>query len=346
MGRGSPVFLATTSPAADPACAPGREKGNDVIRKTGFWAALLALVVMGCAGHEAVSKQDKQDGKTFWTHRYQHVRLVPQDHCPGQETAANSHPQDLDGGRLRAALESLYVNLPEQQKTAPVFTRRELDRVTGPLLQAFKKAAPDEDVALVVEGMHPGEYGLQRCIVTARLFVNNGDQLNVIFNKLHVPVNDYDTPMGMEPTDYRLDPFVPGSRCEKAGKKFPAIIANNVARFHGQDGVLRKNWMTVSLAAQPQPVPTPAPVVAPPAYQASPPPTIQAPPQTVPPAYQAPRQTAPPAAQDANRMAPAPAQQPAKTILERLQILKDLRVKGLITEQEYQEKKKEILNSL
>jgi hypothetical protein len=316
-----------------------------VIRKTGFWAALLALVVMGCAGHDAVSINDKQDGKTFWTHRYQYVRLVPQDHCQGQDTAANSHPRDL-GGRLRAVLESLRVDLPEQEKTAPVFTRAELGLVTEPLLQAFRKAAPDEDVALVIEGMHPGKYGLQRCTLTARLFVRNGDELNVIFNRLHVPVNDYDSPMGMEATDYRLKPLVPGSRCEKAGEKFPALIANNVVRFHEQEGVPRKNWLTVSLAAQPQPVPAPAPVVAPPVYQASPP-AIQAPAQTAPPAYQAPRQTTSPV-QDANRIAAPPAQQqqPEKTILERLQILKDLRVKGLITDQEYQEKKKAILDSL
>jgi hypothetical protein len=55
---------------------------------------------------------------------------------------------------------------------------------------------------------------------------------------------------------------------------------------------------------------------------------------------------APPVAPDATRMMPPAVQQPSRTILERLQILKDLRVKGLITEQEYQEKKKEILDSL
>jgi hypothetical protein len=324
--------------------------GNVVIRKTGYFAALLALVVVGCAGHDAMSVTDKQDGKTFWTHRYQYVRLVPQDHCPGQDTAANSHPQDLDG-RLRTMLKSLQINLPEQEKTAPVFTRAELELVTEPLLQAFRKAAPNEDVALAIEGMHPGKYGLQRCIVTARLFVQNGDELNVIFGKLHVPVDER-YGWNVEPPDYRLNPFVPGSRCEKADKKFPAIIATNLVRFHEKQGAPRKDWLTVSLAAPPQPSQAPAPMAMPPAYQAPPPqqtapPTYQVPAQTAPPAaYQAPRQTAPPAVQDTNQKAPAPAQRPAKTILERLQILKDLRVKGLITEQEYQEKKKEILNSL
>jgi hypothetical protein len=45
-------------------------------------------------------------------------------------------------------------------------------------------------------------------------------------------------------------------------------------------------------------------------------------------------------------MTPPPVQGSQKSVLERLQILKDLRVKGLITEQEYLDKKKEILDSL
>jgi hypothetical protein len=299
-----------------------------VIRKTGYWAAWLALVVMGCAGHDAMSVQDKQDGKTFWTHRYQHVRLVPQDRCQGQDTAANSHPQDL-GGRLRTMLESMQVDLPEQEKTVPVFTRAELEEVTGPLLQAFKKAAPDEDVALVIEGMHPGKYGLERCIVTARLFVQNGDELHVIFGKLHVPVdNSYG--WHVEPPDYRLEDLAPGSRCQKTGEKMPALIATHSVSFNEQQGTPRKDWMVVSLTAQPsQRVQPPAPTAMPAASQL---PTVTAPPAIAPKPQVA---TPPPAVQG-----------PQKSILERLEILKDLRVKGLITEQEYQNKKQEILNSL
>ena len=323
----------------------------EVTRLKAFFAVLLVLAVVGCASHGALSSQDKEDGKTLWTHRYQYVRLVPREQCQGADTVANSHPRDL-GGKLRAALASLQIDLPAKEKTEPVFTYYELEKITGPLVEAFKKAGPDEDVGLAIEGMHSGEFGTQRCMITARLFIRNGDELNVIFGKLHMPVDDYDSPMHIESTDYRMNPLVPGSRCEKAGKKFPTIITTNLARFHEQEGSQRKNWLTVSLATQPQAPPTtPAPASPPPVYQASPqasPPAVQAPGQTAPPApaYQAPRQATSPAVQDTNRITPPPAQQPAKSVLERLQILKDLRVKGLITEQEYQEKKKEILESL
>ena len=351
MGRGSPFFSKPNVSRRILHEPRDGKRGIDVIRKTVYLAAVLVLVVIGCAAHDESFAKEKQDGKTFWTHRYQYVRLVTQDHCPGQDTAANNHPQDL-GGRLRTMLESLRVDLPEQEKTVPVFTRAELEQVTEPLEQAFRKAAPDEDVALVVEGMHPGEYGLQRCIVTARLFVQHGDQLNVIFGKLHVPVNDYDSPMGLEPTDYRLNPFFLGSRCENEAKKIPTIIASDTVRFYEKDGAPRKNWLTVSLAAQPQVPGNAVPMAMPAAPQ---PPTVTAPaaapqPQTVnaSPAAPQPRVAAPPPpVQDTtNRVVPAPVQQSQKSILERLQILKDLRVKGVITEQEYQDKKKEILDSL
>jgi hypothetical protein len=322
-----------------------------VIRKTGYFAALLALVVLGCAGHDALSVKGRRDGKTFWTHRYQYVRLVPQDRCQGQDTPANIHPQEL-GGRLRTILESLRVDLPEREKTVPVFTRAELELVTEPLVQAFRKAAPDEDVALVVEGMHPGKYGLERCIITARLFVQNGDELHVIFGKLHVPV-DADLGWNVEPPDHRLKYREPGSRCQKTGEIIPAIVATHSVTFHEQEGTPRKNWLVVNLAAQPQPPgeAVPVPVAMPAAPQ---PPTVTAPaatpqPQTVtaPPAASQPRAvTPPPPVRDSNRMTPPPVQGSQKSVLERLQILKDLRVKGLITEQEYLDKKKEILDSL
>ncbi len=312
-----------------------------MIRKSGCLAVFLFLVVIGCSSHVKTSLLDKQDGKTFWAHRYQYVKLVPQDHCQGAEAIANSHPQDLDGW-LQTALASLRIDLPDQEKTAPVFSRTELKQVTGPLLQAFRMAAPDEDIGLTIEGAHQGKYGFQRTITTARLFIKNGNELHVIFGKLHAPIDDYDSPWHAEPTDYRLKPLELGSRCRKTGEKIPAIIATNAISFHEQEGTPRKDWLTVSLTAQPpQPVQTPVPT--PMAMPAAPqPPTV-----TAPPAAPQPRTvTAPPPVHDANRMTPPPVQGSQKSALERLQILKDLRVKGLITEQEYLDKKKEILDNL
>jgi hypothetical protein len=325
-----------------------------VIRKSGYLAALLAVVVIGCTSHgKTTSVQDKPDGKTIWEHRYQYIRLVPQDHCQGADTIANSHPQDL-GGRLRAALTALRIDLPDQEKTVPVFTRTELEQVTGPLLQAFRMAAPDEDVALAIEAPHPGRFGFQRAITTARMFIQKGDELHVIFGKLHVPVDDYGSGWHIEPTDYRLEPLEPGSRCRKAGEKIPALITTQSVSFHEQEGTPRKDWLAVSLTAQPsQPVPTPVPppVATPAAPQ---PPAVTVPPAAselpavtaTPPEPQPRMVTPPPAVQDASRTTPPAVHRSEKSILKRLQILKDLRVKGLINEQEYLDKKQEILDSL
>jgi hypothetical protein len=296
------------------------------MRKKGYLAALLALIVIGCAHHQKASVQDKQDGKTLWEHRYQYVRLVPQDHCQGAQVIANSHPQDLDG-RLRPALASLRIDLPDLEKTAPVFTRSELEQATGPLLQAFRMAAPDEDVAIAIEGAHPGNYGFHRSIITARLFIQNGDELHVIFGKLHDAVDDYDSPWHAEPTDYRIKPFEPGSRCQKAGKEFPAIIASPGVQFQQQEGTARKNWLAISLSAPPQPTQAPMPMAMPPATQ---PPTV----------------TAPPAVHGTEAVMPKATEPLQKSLEEKLQILKNLKDKGLISDQEYQEKKKEILDSL
>jgi hypothetical protein len=302
--------------------------GIKVIRKTGYLAALLTLIFIGCASHDMLSSRDQQEGKTLWSHRYQYVRLVPREQqCQGADTTANDHPKDLDE-RLQAALASMRIDLPDQEKTAPVFTRSELAQVIGPLVRAFKKATPDEDVALAIEGMHPGKFGLERSILSARLFIRNGNTLQVIFGKkLFAPVEDYDPNWHAEPKDYRLNPYLPGSRCQKAGKKFPALLTTPTVRFHEQAGVARKNWLAINLAAPATPVQAPAPMAMPPARQT---PTV----------------TAPPAAPAPGAMMPKAAGPPQKSIEEKLQILKDLKDKKLITDKEYQEKKKEILDSL
>ena len=319
-----------------------------MISRTGFIAVMLVWAAVGCAGGGQTAKQQDPEAKTLWSHRYQYIRIVPREHCGESAASANEHPFSLESGQLKAVFDTLRIDRPDEEKTIPVFSRAEKDTLVEPLTKAFQRANADEEVGFAIEGAHPGAIGFRRTITTARLFIQNGE-LQIVFGKLHEPIEEYNTPFHAAPTDYRLNPFVPGSRCEKAGKKFPVIIATPTVRLHEQDGTARKNWLEISLAAQPQPSQVPMPMAMPPAYQTYPrtaPPVYQAPAQPAPPAYQAPRQTAPSTAQDANRMMPPPAQRPAKTILERLQILKDLRVKGLITEQEYQDKKKKILDSL
>jgi hypothetical protein len=310
-----------------------------MISRTGFVAIILVCATLGCASHSRPAKLQDPEAKILWSHRYQYVRIEPREHCDASATAANQHPYSFKSGQLKAILDSMRIDRPDEEKTIPLFSRAEKATLIEPLERAFQQATADEDIGLVIEGAHPGPIGFRNSITTARLFIQNGE-LQIVFGKLHEPNDEYNTPFHAEPRDYRLYPFFAGSRCEKAGKKFPAIIANNIVRFHDEEGMPRKNWLAVSLVNQPQqPVRSYMPMTAPPAYQASP--------QSAPPIYQAPRQTAPPAAQDdATRIMPPPVQQPPSTILERLQILKDLRVKGLITEQEYQDKKQEILDSL
>ncbi len=305
-------------------------KGIDVIKKTGFIATLLAWAVMGCAGHDASSGQNTPSGKIIWAHRYQFVRLEPREHCKGATTQANDHPQALERGQLRAALAALRIDKPDEGKTITVFSQAEMETLIAPLLKAFNRAAPGEDIAIAIEGSHPGSLGYRRSVTTARLFIRGAD-LHVIFGNLHDTIDDYDSPLHIEPTDRRLQPFVPGSRCASADRAFPAIAPTDTVRLYDQAHGARKNWVVVGLAALPRSAEPPGKMALPPASDSSPGALL-------------------PAATDSEQVPgkkmPEAATPKEKEIEEKLQILKNLRDKNLITEQEYIGKKRKILDRL
>ena len=194
-----------------------------MISRTGFAAVLLVWAALGCAGHSQTVKPQDPEAKILWSHRYQYIRIEPREHCGESANVANEHPYTLQSGQLKAILDSLRIDRPDEEKTIPLFSRAEKAIMIEPLVKAFKQATADEDVGIAIEGAHPGPIGFRNSITTARLFIQN-DELQIVFGKLHEPVDEYDTPFHAVPRDYRLYPFLPGSRCEKAGKKFPTII--------------------------------------------------------------------------------------------------------------------------
>lgn len=300
------------------------------MQKTGFIAALLAWAAMGCAGHGVLLGKDHPDSKILWTHRDQFVRIEPQERCNEATIKPNGHPRSLPADQLRAALASLRIDRPDDEKSVPVFSRSELDTLIGPLNTAFKRSGPGEDICVAIEGPHPGSFGYQRSITTARIFFQGGN-LHVIFGKLHDPVDDYDTPLHIERTDRRLQPFEPGSRCTDGGGKFPAIVATALVRFYEQENTKRRNWLVVRLAEVPKPKESPPPSAQPPAFHSAPETALP----EVKNSDQVPKELNPDALEPRQR-----------SIEERLRVLKNLRDKELISEQEYIEKRRQILDSL
>jgi len=231
--------------------------------------------------------------------------------------APNQQPASLNPEGLRQQLS--LVRTPVEGKSQPLFFADELSELAQPLAQALSLAGPNDDVLLLStsrrgEGLLSSPLG-----ITGRLFVKDGE-LNFIVNESRKDfVNAY---LGTH-----IKPqFDFGSRA-KAGK---AAIQSPGASNK------RADWIALPIAST-----AVVPAVAAPIPAAMEPPS---------PAPRAAPVVAAPAA-PATMPAVAPAAPVRDTAYyeeqaRRLKGLKMLRDQGAISEEEYQQKRKEILSGL
>ena len=245
----------------------------------------------------------KGQGRQFWQiSDYTTVQLVPRE----RGGADNQHPWNVDGDVLQHELDSIQVMRGKSAK--PLFGSGEVEAVVATLVEAFGKARPDQDIALVSTARHDDNSFLSISAVTARLFFVDG-HLNVIVRD---PRQDfYDTARGTGMAPH----FTVGSRTAPSSAQLMTANGSNA----------RPDWVVLS------PTPVAAPAMAGMPAPAAP----MAMPQMAMPMGGSPATP------------PAPMAAPAGNDPEkRLELLKRLYDKGLITSDEYQKKRQEILQGL
>lgn len=260
-------------------------------------------------GSEKSADAAKPDARRRnWSlHEFTTIRLVPRE--PG--AAPNQHPVQLEAETLRQQL--AQVRFVVGSGTQALFAADELGELVEPLLEAFANATPDDDLLLLSTSRRGGGLLSQPLGITARLFMQGG-QLQLLVNDARYEfVNEYKG-TGKAPQ------FTFGSRTK------PGQVALRSASGSNQ----RQDWLAVPTAMPAAPsVATPAAASVVPA----------ATPKAVAPAPTAPAATAPPALRPRD---PGYAEE----VEQRLLTLKRLRERGLISEDEYQQKRREILQSL
>ncbi len=259
--------------------------------------------------------------------RFSNVRIERSE--PGAEP--NQHPVAVDAASIRSLLASLRL---AKTKPEPLLSAAELDEISAPVAAALRKAKPDQDVTFAVSDRH-GVMGplAPREVTTARVFRRDG-QLNVIVGLVR---RDFENEL--RGSGY-LIPFEPGTRAKAVDPDARIGVENGA-------GVNRRaDWVTLSLEGRPAPTtPIAAPVapIAPPSAAQAGVGTPAASPATPVPAVPAPHITSP---RDAAPAAAPDADAIYRGVSERLKALQKLRDSGLITEQEYQEKRRQILKDM
>jgi hypothetical protein len=223
--------------------------------------------------------------------------------------APNQHPFEVAPAALRAMLERVQL---VEAKATPLFTAKQLDEIAAPLASALARATAEQDVSFAVSDQF-GYLGplASRAVTTARVFHRDG-QLQVIAGLVRHDFESQFRGSGL------LIAFEPGQRSKpvERGNKLSVAVGNGAA--------VRDDWIALNTDVAAANAATPAPGV-----------------PTAPPGAAKP--TAAPAA-------PVPAAKDGdelyRSTAERLRALEKLRKDGLITEAEYQEKRRQILREL
>jgi hypothetical protein len=248
------------------------------------------------------------DTRYLWQSREQFVALEPLSKDSAGTGLSNTHPATtMTQERLTAILESITARTGDGNKPGPLLTRPSVLLLAPHLLQALQQATPGEDITFAIIGLYDSLYGLAKSPkVTTGRVFYTAGQLNIIIGLVQQEVRDRD--------DRRLFPFTPGSRrAALEGEGEWAILPQPASNGFKQ---IRKDWITFSDEWQPA--------------------VVQAPAATTP----VPAAVRPPAQQ------PAGQGSVTRSAAERLTVLNELKSNGLISEEEFTSKRREILNGL
>jgi len=304
------------------------------------WPATMAAVLM-LASSAATLAQDATGGRTpivqpdsaaaqvlrmVYKGQFSYVRI---ERAEAQATAGQ-HPVPVAPEVLRASLAALRVGKAADE---PLFNDDELAEIVPPLVKALAELQPAQELAFAVAGRHGGWTALAARVVTTGRMFRSAAGLQLIVGLAHRPFESQ-----YRATGY-LIPFEPGRRAEAVD------LSVVITGMPPGAGAARPDWVTLTLAPVPAQAAAPVSGPAPAATAAA---TVVAPVPAAAPAAAAPAAAAPaPAA--AAPAAAAPRQRDAAFFEEqeaRLRALKRLRDGGLITEEEFQLKRKQVLDQL
>jgi len=326
------------------------------------------------------------DSIVVWKGSGQFIKIVDQDWDRDHRRAPkNDHPATISAPHLAVVLVSLQAwrpeDSPETDRRVRLFTDDEISLIAPKLADALSKAGPKQDVVFAVNGNYNFTRDSRRT-TAGRVFMYNG-KLNIIFGDVLRPtgnedpdnISEYEQPhragrridsngrdiivsngIGVDHYTYierpRLDwilvdvpevvaaysgpqlidpiPVVNESHPVENGlSKENRKLREELARMRKESGEYQQNGPTAM--SQPQQ-------------------PVSAPPVRVQPQYNT-RPAAPANAgvtSSRGITTPDKIQTPAEldSIQKRLQLLKELHDKGLITDQEYNEKRREIVDQI
>ena len=254
-----------------------------------------------------------RDVVLLWSANDQWVKIEPQDDAAAPP---NDQPAQLANEVISSALAALRIRVVDEVTSAEtlraVFTAEELRNLAPRIAAGLAKAGPQQDVTFSTIGSHPraaGSLVKDPGVNAGRVFYVDG-KINMIFGELQ---SGYRKRLVYGQRTEDFTPRREGSR-SKAEEHDWALAARPGVELHSNAGGVRNDWVEIDSAA----VASGAAAVS----------------------------QAPAPATPATPAATATATKSGADIEQRLQALKELRDKNLISEEAYRAKMQELLSEL
>ncbi|MFO1435910.1 MAG: SHOCT domain-containing protein [Gammaproteobacteria bacterium] len=201
--------------------------------------------------------KSKEEGKALFTAGLQHVTLVKQESDGGAKPPPNEHPAEFSADQISMALHALTLQhtggvIVEKQEDVPLFTDREIAVLAPNIARGLSRAQPDEELTFLISGLHAGVLGKESAATTGRVFFVNG-KLNLILGEVYKPMVDKGQKeralaagCGDCPMDDRTIYFAPASRYHKGDLPEPLATAVGVDFAH-EGAKLRNDWIVLDV---------------------------------------------------------------------------------------------------
>lgn len=193
--------------------------------------------------------------KNIWKLQEQYVALTPQDTKSGAYPP-NAHPVTLDGDDIQDALKSLELwdegGFFRNEESHPVFTQGQAEMLGRFIAEALLKAKPQEDAIFTIRG-----YGgvvldtfKEREWTSGRVFYSDG-KLNLIIGTFKLKkdrgVRNAEAAHGVI-DNYNDLYFDPGNRRKPTGKMPGRIVATaGISYLGGEDDATRPDWVLIDI---------------------------------------------------------------------------------------------------
>ncbi|MCC7412995.1 MAG: hypothetical protein IT495_15375 [Gammaproteobacteria bacterium] len=195
------------------------------------------------------------DGRVVWEGSDQYVRIVPQGKGAAGSVPPNDHPVELAPETLSTVLASVtlwreggFFDTGDGE-TESLFTASQASLLGRKLSEALAQAKSHEDVTFAIMGFQSKlVVGKDRVSTAGRAFYQGG-RLNLIIGDMHraYEFGKEKDIQGIESgIDRRRFPHNPGRR-DKARSHDARIMNTEGVEFHSEGGVLRGDWIAIDL---------------------------------------------------------------------------------------------------